>query len=143
MEGRTTKMGYRKVWWLRCLSTLLWELWLVDLHPPIRKHHDCIWWTSHNRLGEIRIDSDSIWNPGIIFYNARNGQFSPEFKVKLRFIFKLIFKKQWFDWFLNDRQFENNFKRLFWWLGLGCKPSQNWNSGSTLYDGLRRYLSNR
>ena len=104
MEGRTTKMGYRKVWWLRCLSTLLWELWLVDLHPPIRNRHVRIWWTSHNRLGEIRIDSDSIWTPGIIFYNARNGQFSPEFKVKLRFIFKLIFKSSDFisSWMIGN-----------------------------------------
>ena len=88
-------MGYRKIWWLRCLSTYgpydmgVLISWFSSTNL---KEHVLIWWTSHNRLGEIRIDSDSIWTPGIIFYNARNGQFSPEFKVKLRLSFKLILK---------------------------------------------------
>ena len=82
------------------------------------KEHVLIWWTSHNRLGEIRIDSDSIWTPGIIFYNARNGQFSPEFKVKLRLSFKLILKIQSYYWLKNERQSVNQFKCLFWWYGL-------------------------
>ena len=42
------------------------------------------WNTSeYDDLGEVRIQSDRIWTPGIIFYNARDGQFSQKYKVRL------------------------------------------------------------
>ena len=42
------------------------------------------WNTSeYDDLGEIRIQSDKIWTPGIIFYNARDGQFNQKYKVRL------------------------------------------------------------
>ena len=52
---------------------------------PGRKNFEPRKWntTNYDGLAEIRIQSDRIWTPGIIFYNARDGQFNQKYKVRV------------------------------------------------------------